>query len=373
MAFQIKDFTSITASMINWMKVTTKKVSDYNIGSVVRSMLEAVAAEIDELYQQFFNGITEAIPRAVYLTFGFDSLAAVSASGLCRVTIASSTTQTVIPAGTTFIGDGLTSEYISGADTIITPGDTFADVLITATTSGIVGNIAAGVNFTLTPAPAGFVSAANLSRFINGLDVESDDDKELRFADYISSLDRGTVTAIEFGLKTTQLTDASGNPTERVVSAVVIEPWVTDSTQPISYVECYIHNGVGNTSSALLALATQIVYGYTDANNVKIPGWKAAGVTVDVFIATEQLIPVTATLTALAGFDKPTLVTAAEQAVFTYIQSLDIGETAIYSKMVELVMDIAGVYDFDPSAPVPGTNTTAARNVKLMPGAIAIT
>ena len=50
--FQIKDFASITASMINWLRANTTKVTDFNVGSVVRTMAEASAAEMEELYLQ---------------------------------------------------------------------------------------------------------------------------------------------------------------------------------------------------------------------------------------------------------------------------------------------------------------------------------
>ena len=62
MAFQIKNFASIVASMINRMSATQNKVTDFNVGAVGRTLIEAPAIEIDQLYQQMFNGLKEAIP-----------------------------------------------------------------------------------------------------------------------------------------------------------------------------------------------------------------------------------------------------------------------------------------------------------------------
>ncbi len=61
MAFQIKDFASIAAAMINYLRASQDRVTDFEPGSVARTMLEATAAELDELYQQLFHGIREAI------------------------------------------------------------------------------------------------------------------------------------------------------------------------------------------------------------------------------------------------------------------------------------------------------------------------
>ncbi|ATI15621.1 baseplate J-like protein [Bordetella phage vB_BbrM_PHB04] len=372
MAFQIKDFTSIVASMINWMKSTQSKVTDFNVGSVVRTVVEAPASEIDELYQQMHNGLKEAIPAATYFSFDFDALPALPATGMVRVTIASNASDVLISSGTTVSYLNGDIDYTVNQDVIIPAGDTFADVLVTAATAGAAGNVAAGTQFTLSPAPTGFVSATNLSPWSNGTDAETEDDRKLRFRAFVQSLNRGTVAALEYGLKTTSLTDASGNVTERVVSASIVEPWKDiDSSMPISLVECYIHNGVGSTSSVLVNRAREVIYGYYDSSGKAVPGWKAAGVKVEVYAAVEQTVDVIGDLTALPGYDKPTLVTQATEAVYAYIQGLEIGAPAILSEIIAIIMDIEGVYNFVPSAPT--ADTTVDKKTKLMPGAITIT
>ncbi len=55
--FQVKDFRSIVASMVNHVRATTTKITDFRVGGVARTLLEAPAIEIDELYQQMFNGL----------------------------------------------------------------------------------------------------------------------------------------------------------------------------------------------------------------------------------------------------------------------------------------------------------------------------
>lgn len=368
--FQTKDFVSIVASMVNLMRSTQKRITDFNVGSVARTLVEAPAAEIDEFYQQMFFGLKEAIPVSVYNSFDFEAIDAVPASGLIRVSITASTSDTLISAGSTFSPSG-GIDYTSSQDVVIAAGETFGDVLATATQAGTVGNIGAGQSFTINPTLEGFVAAQNLSPFMNGINAETPDDRKLRFNAFVQSLNRGTVAALEYGLKTTQLLDAGGNLIERVVAVSVYEPWKDDPNQPISLVKCYVHNGVGATSSALVNRAREVTYGYYDDLGTAVPGWKAAGVKVEVYAATEQSVAVTGVLTALPGYDKPTLVSSATQAVFAYIQGLDIGAEAVLSEIIRLIKDLEGVYDFVPSAPL--ANVAADKTTKLMPGAITIT
>jgi len=371
MAFQTKDFVSIVASIGNVMKSTQNKVTDFNIGSVFRTLVEAPAAEMDEMYQQFVIGLIEGIQTAVYTSFSFDPIDAVAAAGLVRVTIEANEQPVLIPAGTSFSPANGRVDYTSSDDVTIPPGNTFADVLVAANSPGVIGNILAGQVFTLSPAPDGLVGATNLDDFASGTDAESEDDRKVRFNAFIQSLNRGTVAALDYGLKSTTREDAQGNLIERVVAAAVVEPYLDDPNQPIAWVQCYVHNGVGNTTSALVERAREVIYGYVDASGKKVPGWKAAGVKVDVHAAFEQVVDVAGVLTPLAGYDKPTLLTDAEQAIFGYIRSLDIGQPAILAEIIAQVMEIEGVYDFVPSEPLASVQPN--KRTKLMPGAIDLT
>jgi hypothetical protein len=349
MAFQVKDFASIVISMINWMKGTQSTITDFNEGAIGRTIVEAPAMELDELYQQMLNGLIEAVQVATYNSFQFAALPANDAGGLVRVVITSSPSPQVIAAGTTFSFPGGSVSYTSQSDVTIPAGSTFGDVLVAANVAGSVGNLASVVAFTPVPAPNGFVSAANLSPFINGLDAETPAARQIRFNAFIASLPRGTPLAIQYGLTTTQIVDALGNVTEKVVSASVVEPYETDNTQPVGLVQCYIHNGVGNTSSALVTQAQKVVYGYTDANGNKVPGWKAAGVHVDIFAATEIPLNIAGAITPLPGFDLATLDTAANAAAAAYIVGIGIGQPFQVADLIAIIKSITGVDNFVPA------------------------
>ncbi|MFJ2528444.1 baseplate J/gp47 family protein [Pseudomonas helmanticensis] len=368
--FQIKDFVSITASMLNWMRASTHRITDYNVGSVARTLVEAPAAEIDELYQQMFIGIKEAIPVATYATFNFDALPQISAAGPIRVQVTPGAGE-LIAAGTTFSGTGLATTYSALADVVIEPGASFVDVTVAADNGGVIGNIPKNQAFTLTPSPGNFVSASNLSAFSSGTDAETPDERKLRFASYINSIARSTVAAITYGLTTANRKDKAGNIIEHVASAAVVEPYLLDPNEPIALVNCYVHNGTGSTSAALVAIAQKIIDGDYDINGNPVPGYKAAGIPAHVYAATELLVDVEGNLSVQSGYDEPTLVKAAISAINSYLLGLGIGEDVLSAEIIRIVKSLDGVYDFALTS--PDANIAASKSQKIMPGALNIT
>jgi hypothetical protein len=296
-AFQIKDFRSIVASMINHMRGVTSKITDFSVGSVARTLVEAPAVEIDEFYQQTFIGLKEAIPVATYNSFNFSRNPATAATGKIRVTITSSASDTLISAGTVFQSAATSVKYSSTVDVTIAAGNTVADVPVQATTVGANGNITTGYTFTLKPTLSNLVSATNVITFTTGSDEETDDERKIRFASYIGTLQRGTLAAIGYGLSLAKLTDSDGLVTERVVSYSIVEPYKTDPLQPVGWVQCYLHAGSAPASVDLIAEAVKIIHGYTDTDGTVVPGWNAAGVQVDISAATDVAVSVTGTHT----------------------------------------------------------------------------
>ncbi len=369
-SFQIKDFASITVSAINWMRAVTRKVTDFNKGSIVRTVLESFGNELDEFYQRMFIGIRQAIPVSVYNSFDFARILSTSANGLVRFMVTAVGTDTNITAGTVFSVPGRTVVYRATQDVTISAGGTFADIPVAASVSGSIGNLPAATGFTVNPVPSNFLSASNLGAFLNGQDQETDAQRKLRFNEFIQSLERGTLASVRYGAKQAKILDSAGNVIEQVVKVATIEPYLADPAQPIAWVQVFVHNGSGGTSAALVAKVAQVIAGYTDSAGVKVPGWKAAGARYDYAAATEQSLKVAGVITAADGYVHGDLVGPAAIAIAQYLLGLDIGESAIQSEIVKLVKQIPGVYDFVISTPTG--NTVVAANVKIMPGVIAV-
>ena len=372
MAFQIKDFVSIAASIINHAKAVQNKLTDFNVGSVARTMMEAPAVEIEEFYQQMWNGLQESIPVAVFNSFDFKALDARSATGLIRLSVTSSASAVTVPGGTVFTTDDSTrTRFASVLDTTIPAGSTYIDIKVVAATPGFAGNITIGTNFTVSPVVNGFVSAEAINGFIDGADAETILERKERFVNYVSTLARGTPAALRYGASTAKIYDSGGFVVEEVIGSTVIEPWLTDNTQTPGLVYLYLYNGTNGASSNLIAEVSKVIDGYYDASGNPVSGWKAAGVKVVVLAATLTSINVTGTVTAAAGYSSATVIQAVSDAVTSYIANLGIGAKVIQSEIVAAGMNVDGVSNFRVTAPT--NDTTIASNAKAVVGTVTLT
>ena len=172
-------------------------------------------------------------------------------------------------------------------------------------------------------------------------------------------------------MSTAILYDAAGGIVERVKFSEVVEPYLTDATQPVALVNCYLHNGVGGTSNALVAQALQNINGYYTAAGLGIPGYKAAGVKVTATQAPEQPIPVTGTIETNDTVLEATCVAAAETAIQAYLLGLPLGITCEVAEIYVLVMGVPGVTNWLPQTPLADVPATQPW-YKIMPGAISV-
>lgn len=370
--FQIKDFASIVASMINHAKATQSKITDFRIGSVVRTLMESAAIEIEELYIQVINGIRAAIPVAIYKSFEFDAIQERQSSGVVRLTVSQSLVDVLIPGGSYFIAaDGAGTKYSSVEDILIPQGVTYSDVKVIALLPGVSGNAKIGMSFDVSPQVTGFVSAVSVSGFSDGADAEGDEEIKARFINYISSLNRGTISAIKYGIGLASIKDTNGYVIESVKNSVIIEPWNDDATKPVGLVECYVHNGVDGASAALLLDVSRVIDGYVDASGKIIPGWKAAGVRVNVLVAPAVAVPVSGVVFLSAGYASSGVVAGVVGAISEYVSGLDIGSDVFQAEIVSAAMSVTGVDNFRLS--LPSNDVAVGKTEKAALGAVNIT
>lgn len=373
MAFQIKDFVSITASMINLMRASTKKITDFNVGSVARTLIEAPASELDQLYQEMFHGLKEAIPVATYNTFEFPLLPSSASTGVLTFYAVGGHAAPILIATGTLVKNPTTNKiYRTIRDVFLEVGEAQVSVAGVADTVGSDTNCDANTILVLIGAISGISGVSNLTPFSGGRDVETDDERKLRFQGFISTLQRGTLAAIRYGASTAVVTDINGIIIERVVFIGIIEPYEVDpvANDP-GYVEVYIHNGVGGTSTTLVDNAQVIIDGSYDADGNPIPGWKAAGVVVDCFAATEVLQAVTGSIYFLAGYQSADVLAACTTVVRSYLLSLKVGEKSVKNEIIERIMAVPGVYNLVLAAPTSDLAPSASE--KIMPGVVTLT
>ncbi len=85
--FRTKDFLTLIDGMILTARAHTERVTDYNVGSVARTLLEAPGLELDALYQAMTLNLLDAIPVAIYQGFSFTALPAMAAAGFVTFTL----------------------------------------------------------------------------------------------------------------------------------------------------------------------------------------------------------------------------------------------------------------------------------------------
>lgn len=363
MTFQIKDMRSIAASMINVSRANGSKITDFSVGSVARTLMEASAIEIEELYLQILLGLQEAIPVSVFNSFNFSAYPAIAASGTARFSCVASGSQIEIPLGTKIKSPDSAYEYATTSFIAIEAGGTSVDVQVACTQTGVLTNCSANALTTMVNAISGITGVTNPLAFVNGSDAETDAARKNRFTAYIATLSRGTGDALRYGASQSVVLDSVGSIIEQAKHIAIIEPYLTDSSQPVGLVNLYVHNGSGSTSWALVSKVQSDVNGFGTT-----PGWKAAGVVVDVYAAQDYLVNVTGVIALDSGTASVSAV--AGDAVRGYIQSLGIGQPVIRSELISIIMAIGGVYNVTLSAPASDVAVSAIQ--KAMPGVVSL-
>jgi hypothetical protein len=363
-AFQIKDFASICASQINHARSVTNKITDFLPGSVARTLMEAPAVEIEELYLQMFLGLREAIPVATFLSFGFDRLPPAHAHGWVSVSKSPSPTAPIsIPLGTQFsTADG--RSYSSTAAVTWAANQATVRVPVAADVAGLAGNVAAGVinASPLFPGSSGFTVGNALIE--TGRDLETDTEREARFADFVRALSRGTVTACLFAARSSTVLDEDGNIYEYVTRAGIRED--------AGWVRIYVYSSRGVPSGELLADGQLRMDGTRDDQAGTItPGFRSAGVRVDVLAMEERTVPFAITVGMLPGSSLTPAVTQDLEDVFsTAIAGIQPGQTLQVGTLVQMLLGVTGVRTV---VPVTNSNITCDVDEALVPGVLTIT
>lgn len=346
--------------MLNRMRGATDKISDYQVGSVARTLIEGPATEIDQLYQQMFIGLREAIPVSTFLSFGFDTIPAAKANGTVSITRpAQATNALTIPAGTVFTAT-YGRRYVSRYE-VVWAADTLSVVVpVEAETAGISGNAAAGV---INGSPF-FIEGEEIvgGTMSNGRDTETDGEREIRFADYIASLSRGTVAAVQYAAYQARLI-ADGVTTEYVTRVGVVD-------LP-GFVRLYLYSSIGLPSTDLLAAGQRIIDGYRDETGKKIPGYRAAGVRIDVLSMVEVPVTFSIAVEMMPGYTlSETLRLQMVEVIEQEILAVESGGTLYVGTLADRVLAMPGVLRC-----VPGNteNFICAESEALVPGTITIT
>lgn len=364
MAFQIKDFRSIVASMINVAKASQRQLTDFSVGSVGRTLMESPAVEIEELYLQMMLGLQDAIPVAIYQAFNFPVIGALPAGGLVTLHFPSALESPVmVPVGTPFIAAGSGQSYLCTTSVEIPAGATQALATVVAASPGAAGNI--GPNeITYIGSDLEFPSGTTYSHplFTSGRDSETELVRKTRFIQFVLSLSRGTVQAVKYCASLATVKDGAGAVQEYVERSGMIEER--------GYVQIFLRGSSGVPSAELIANAQKLIDGYTE-NGSAVAGYRAAGVEVVVGAMSERAIPVSVSVATGSGvLQSASLASSITAAIGVVVRGVASGEYLRADALVTAVLGVPGVIAASFSG---GENTLCAESETLIPGVVSIT
>lgn len=343
---------SATANMI----AKQDKITDFNEGSIIHTILDTVARIAERAYVAIRQGYNEMLAILPYSPFKFEKKEGFYASGTVVFSRASALgSQSIIPKGTVVSGGGYTFTTTE-AGIIAADSVNSEPVTVVADGAGSDYNIAAGIISAIdTIVPADVVSVTNESAFTGGTDEETDAEFEERFRTYINGLS-GTNS---YAIKSAAL---SVNAV-RSVSVQNHKPPLKN----IYNMSVYVDDGSGGASEETLDAVKLAIEGDNTEEN---PGHLAPGVNIRVI--TPTAVPVNVEMNVSIVFtDTEEAKTEIQNVVTAYVNSLTIGEACILSSIITKVMALNYVRDVAITS--PAANVEPAINQIARIGTISIT
>jgi uncharacterized phage protein gp47/JayE len=358
MAFDRKSMEQIVQSMTDWTKGVTTKLTDFRVGSRNRTLLEAVAKELEEYYDRVYRYIKTLVEENIYAVMGFPKRPATYSTGTVtfgRATAADS--NYLIPIGTVVRTKATaTSSPVSfrtTSDVLLAIGTMTIDAPVVALVAGVVGNAQVGTILDFQTNPSGVETVTNAFAYNNGQEEETADQQKNRFQKFVASLSRGTLPAIEYGATTAILYASDGvTIVERVVDAKAFE----DLVNSLGIINVYVWNGTNTASSALLTEASKMIYGYYDANGKPVYGYKAAGIKVNVYSASAKPVTIKLAITPNDGVLLTDIQPYVEQEIGDFFAALKQGQTLLQTPLETRISLIQGVLDVKVTLSTDGIN-----------------
>lgn len=197
-SFQVKNLRAIITSLVNTTRGKTDKITDYNIGSVVLTLLEAVAVEIEEVYYQIFIGLIAAT-EFIYQAFNFPRRPATKAVGTVTFSATLAVASDVVISLGTIVATDDNVTFETTQEVTLTTGNTEVDAPVRSLITGKTGNVDAATIIIIQTQVDQITGVTNDTATAGGDTEESSEERRGRFAIFIASLSRATNIALRFG------------------------------------------------------------------------------------------------------------------------------------------------------------------------------
>lgn len=367
MALTFQSFRTTLGNMVASAQGACPALLDLNVGSPGRAMLEAVAGlglwfqfialqilsltrlatsigtDADSFVQDF--GLTRLPGTAATGTVTFTSFSPASQSATVAV---GATVRTASSLVFSVVQDETNPAWSTSAGAYVRPAGTASiTVPVECASTGATGNVAAGAICLLGTAIAGIDTVTNASALTNGSDGETDAALRTRFVSYINSRSKATVSAIE-----NAVTDVSADLIYQVLENVD-----TSGAFLPGNVVVFVDDGSGDVADSVI-----------DAVYAAVDDVRPAAVSIQVVRPNVVRPPVTMTVTVGSTGDLATVQAAISTNIATYLNSLAIGASASYSRLIQIayaastsVTNVTDVTLSGGTVDLPATTGTAYR------------
>lgn len=324
--------TDVAAQLLATMASLSGVATDYNAGSQIRTMSEALGSVTE---MQGVAAQTLAFQAAVYSAlalFNITPAAAIPATGVVTFSTApglsppAATQAVAIPAGTLVQTAG-GIQFSTLADATLISGASSVSTGVQAVVAGTGGNVSAGTINQLISSLGYTLFVTNSGATGGGLAAETSSQAMARFAAAAASLGLSSPVAVANACIGVSY---SG---EVVRYAACVEPWIEAGTGPGSGTagfNVYLDNGTGTAGSGLIsAVETKLRGDYATQQS----GYRPAGVPYTVAAVSPVYADVVVSGTVLSVVQASTIETAVDSSIRSYFSALGFQEPAEQSQI----------------------------------------
>lgn len=315
MGLKIKTFTEILKDMALWIRTNSSTLTNFTIGSVIRTLLESVAMEVEALYFQMKKGFNWAVENAIYNSFDFTQVGALKSSGEVTLVFREELRDSVIiNAGYRFAAvstNGQSIFFKTIQDEKIPPYSSSYKVKVECETEGLVGNVSAyTISVMLTPIE--YVQECyNEIAFTNGREAQTAPERKKDFSKFIKTLSKGTVGAVEYGAMSVE-----------GITGVYVD-------DQIGYMNVYAHDASGELSDELKAKVLE-----------KLIDFRSGGIEVIVLPVVKKSIDLDISVHIGKGFDEDYYQTLITSSVTSFLNSYAVSHSLINAELIRYIMSI---------------------------------
>lgn len=341
-----KRLSDILARLIDVTTARTSQLTDYTPGSVIRSIYEAVAMELESYYVLQEENISWGIQHGVLDSFGFVQRGAKAAYGNIDITLYSpAAAGTVLPKGMTFTSSDTQypQTYVLQQPYQVPVGAVSITVQAFCTQVGAIGNIPAGKIDTATNSATGVSSVNNPQDFNTGSDVESTAEVRNRFQSFVDTRGRATLKAMDYAAR-------------RVAEVTGVYVY-----EEVGKITVYAHDANGD-------LPDDVRNEIIDSEEA----YRPAGIPCDVEPVTKRNIDVQVSITATNITLLPDdFEDNLAQMVTSYLDNFNAGDDLILSELIARIINFSPLI-YDATLVVPVMNVQVAPSEIVRAGDVTV-